>query len=258
MRSLWLRKPPLPAFLGLGAQKAGTTTLHCLLAQHPQVYLPAAKELHYFSLHYHRGAEWYRQQFVEAPLGARCGDITPYYLFHPWAAQRIAALLPQAKLIVLVRDPVERTLSQYFHACRLGFERLPLAQALEAEAELLAGAEAQLQAPSGRHPAHQECSYLSRSRYDQQLERYLQCFPEQQLLVLASEALFASPELVWTRLLQFLELKPMACPPLPAANAGQGEALQVGDALRQQLAQQLAPTYAAMEQRWGIQWPLRR
>jgi hypothetical protein len=105
---------------------------------------------------------------------------------------------------------------------------------------------------------HQECSYLSRSRYEQQLARVQALFAEEQLLVLASEALFATPEPIWQQLLAFLALEPMACPPLPAANAGRGEALAVDEGLRAQLKEQLAPTYQAIEQQWGIRWLLKR
>ena len=254
----WPLLPPLPSCVGLGAQKAGTTTLHALLSQHPQVHLPPQKELQFFSLHYAQGERWYRQQFSAAQRGQICGDITPYYLFHPWAPQRIAQLIPKARLIVLLRDPVERTLSHYFHARRLGFEPLPLEQALAAEAQRLSGAEQVLQATDGRHKMHQECSYLSRSRYEQQLARVQALFPAEQLLVLSSEALFATPEPLWQQLLVFLELEPMACPPLLAANAGRGEAGQVPENVRQKLRDQLASTYTSIEQQWGIRWPIRR
>ena len=131
----------LPEFLGIGVQKGGTTTLQRLLEQHPQVHLPPSKELHYFSLHYGKGEAWYRQQFADAKADQHCGEITPYYLFHPEAPQRIKALLPDVTLLVLLRDPVERALSQVFHSKRLGLEPLPLQQALAAESERLAGAD---------------------------------------------------------------------------------------------------------------------
>ena len=100
----------LPQFLGLGTQKGGTTSLQRLLEQHPQVWLSPSKELQFFSLHYGLGELWYRQQFAPAAAGQRCGDITPYYLFHPQVPGRIADLLPAVKMIVLLRDPVERCL----------------------------------------------------------------------------------------------------------------------------------------------------
>ncbi|MCP9819460.1 sulfotransferase [Synechococcus sp. Cruz-9H2] len=244
----------LPVFLGLGVQKGGTTTLHGWLSSHPQVHLPPVKELHYFSLHHERGPAWYAARFADAPPGSLCGDITPYYIFHPEAPRRIQALLPEVRLIVLLRDPVDRALSQYFHSRRLGFEPLELEEALAAEPERLAGAEQVLRADGGRHRSHQEHSYVSRSRYEQQLARYQALFAPEQLLVLRSEDLFAgSPEL-WRRLLTFLELAPWQ-PPAPAvANAGGGEALAVPAAVRQRLRAQLDSTYQAMARDCGISW----
>jgi len=245
----------LPEFIGLGVQKGGTTTLHRLLEQHPGVFLPATKELHYFSLHYIHGEDWYRQQFAPAHRGQRCGEITPYYVFHPEAPARVHALLPHAKLIVLLRDPVARTLSQYFHSRRLGLESLPLEQALAAESERLRGAPACLRAADARHQSHQEHSYLSRSRYEQQLPAWQALYPAEQLLVLRSEDLFEQPALVWERVLKFLDLPVIPLPALTApANAGRGEAASVVPDLRQSLRDRLQPTYAWASERHGLEW----
>jgi hypothetical protein len=249
------RPPGLPHFLVLGTQKGGTTTLQELLAGHPAVFLPACKEVHYFSLHADRGVDWYRARFAAARLGQRRGEITPYYLFHPHAPARIRALLPRARLVALLRDPVERALSQYFHAWRHGFETLPLEQALAAEPARLAGAEEALRAPGGQHLSHQKHSYLSRGRYTEQLRRYEALFPAEQLLVLRSEDLFADPEPTWRRIQAFLGLPGV---PLPArgvrANAGGGEAAAVPEAVRRRLRAELAPVVAAVRARHGFDW----
>ena len=229
-------------------QKGGTTSLQRLLEHHPGAFLPPAKELHYFSLHYNQGEAWYRQQFAGAAAGQRCGEITPYYLFHPAAPQRIAALLPNVKLVVLLRDPVERALSQYFHSVRLGLEPLALEQALAAEEQRLA-------APDGHHRSHQEHSYLARSRYERQLPLWEVLFAPEQLLVLRSEDLFARAELVWPPLLMFLELEPWPLPVLgQPANAGLGEADAVTQATRRMVRAELASTYQWAAQRYGMGW----
>ena len=176
-----LERLRLPHFLGLGTQKGGTTSLQKLLEQHPGVYLPTCKEVHYFSQHAEEPLRWYAEHYRDARRGQRRGDITPFYLFHPDVPARIRALLPQAKMIVLLRDPVERTLSQVFHARRHGFEALEVAEALAAEHERLA---------SGNAYSFQKHSYVARSRYLDQLDRYEALFPQRQLLVLKSEDLF--------------------------------------------------------------------
>ncbi|WP_411875879.1 sulfotransferase family protein [Vulcanococcus limneticus] len=246
----------LPAFIGLGTQKGGTTSLQRLLADHPGLFLPPVKEVQFFSLHHGRGAEWYSRHYAGASPHQLCGDITPYYLFHPAVPERLQRALPQARLVVLLRDPVERALSGLFHSIRLGLEPLPPEQALAAEAGRLAGAEGQLLAGLAEHHSHQVHSYLSRSRYEQQLARYEALFPAEQLLILRSEDFFSDPEPLWRQLLAFLELDAVPLPAqLPVENAGQGEARGVDPALRQSLRQQLEPTYAAMAQRYGLGWP---
>lgn len=245
----------LPEFLGIGVQKGGTTTLHRLLAQHPQVALPGRKEVHYFSLHHGRGPGWYGEHFAAARPGQRRGEITPYYVFHPQAAERVASLLPQVRLIVLLRDPVERCLSQYFHSRRLGLEPLDLEAALAAEPGRLRGAALHLAGDHGRHQSHQEHSYQARSRYELQLPAYERQFAPHQLLVLRSEDLFVQPRLVWQQVLQFLELAPLPLPDLSKpANAGFGEAAAVPEQLRHQLLTEFEPTYDWALRRWGLAW----
>lgn len=245
----------LPDFLGVGVQKGGTTTLQAMLQEHPGVFLPPTKELHFFSLHYSEGEEWYRQQFAATQPGQRCGEITPYYLFHPEAPARIKRLLPEVRLIMLFRDPVERCLSGVFHSRRLGFELLQLEEALDVELGRLAGAEAALAAPDGRHFSHQVHSYLSRSRYDLQLARYDQLFPPEQMMLLRSEDLFQNPEALWKRVLSFLGLSDW---PLPSSfgrlNASVGEAEGVDPSVRRKLRAELATTYEVLQARYGLKW----
>lgn len=254
--SLGLRSlRPLPHFLVLGTQKGGTTSLHRLLAQHPQVFLPACKEVHYFSLHDEQPLSWYAEHYDAAQPGQLRGDITPYYLFHPRAPQRIRAVLPRVRLIALLRDPVERALSQVFHARRHGFEPLELEAALAAEPERLARAEQRLAAPGSSDYSHQKHSYVARSRYELQLERYEALFAPRQLLVLRSEDLFTEPERIWNTIQTFLGLAPVPLPaPLERANAGQGEAAAVSASIRSRLRDQLAPTVANIRSRYGFDW----
>ena len=236
----------LPDFLGIGTQKGGTTYLHGLLQQHPQVYLAHPKELHFFSVYHHRGLEWYGHHFDAATADQCCGEVTPYYLFYPLAAERISSALPKVKLIVLLRDPVERTLSQYFHSKRLGLESLELEEALAAEPKRLADAEAALKLGEA-HKSHQQHSYLSRSRYELQLPRFETLFPSEQLQVLRSEDLFERPRQLWTSVLTFLGLDESPLPALGSRYAGCGEAASVSPGLRQQLRAQLDLTYRWLE-----------
>ena len=244
-----------PDFLGLGVQKGGTTSLHCLLAQHPDVFLPAVKEVHYFSLNFAAGQDWYGSQFAAARPEQHCGEITPYYIFHPEVPRRAHALLPKARLIVLLRDPVERALSQYFHSRRLGLESLPIEQALASEPGRLEKASTFLRTRDGRHPSHQEHSYCSRSRYELQLPVWELFYPAAQLLVLRSEDLFLQTAEVWATVLEFLSLPYMPLPALKApANAGRGESCAVSEEVRHSLRELLQPTYVWAAERYGMEW----
>lgn len=246
----------LPQFLCLGAQKAGTTTLHHMLAAHPQVFLPPTKEVQFFSLHYQRGLAWYAAQFEAALPNQQLGEITPYYLFHPYAPARINAVLPEVRCIVLLRDPVERCISHYFHARRLGFEHLSLVDALAAESSRLEGSVCRLSEANGCDLAHQELSYLSRSRYEDQLARYEPLHQQGRLLIVRSEDLFANPSQCWQRIQCFLRLDPQPLrSSLNPANAGNGESDSVHSVQRWQLRQELMRTYTVLAERYGVHWP---
>ena len=248
----------VPDFLGLGVQKGGTTTLHTLLAAHPQLMLPKKKELHFFTHRYWRGKRWYGRQFRAATPDQRCGEITPYYIFHPLVPERIHRCCPKARLIVLLRDPVERALSQFFHSQRFGLELLPLEQALAAEPARLRHAEKALKR-GRRDKSHQEHSYVARSKYELQLQRYEQLFSRDQLWIGRSEDLFEHPELVWRELLQWLELDVIPLPEFGVrANVGVGGLKDLDKALKAylcaQLKEQLRETYSSMADRYSLYW----
>lgn len=245
----------LPDFLCLGAQRAGSTYLHDLLSQHPNVYVPPAKEIHYFSLNDHRSLRWYASWFSRASSSDLAGDVTPYYLFHPRAPAAIAEAMPGARLIILLRDPVSRALSGYFHARRHGMEPLGLEAAFDAEDSRLQDAERQLLGIGRRHHSHQWHSYLSRSRYHVQLDRYFALFPASQILLVRSEDFFANPQRGWRNVQEFLGLPPMPFPDAPTRrNGGSGEASTVEPAFRLRLRECLADTYESLRLKFGITW----
>jgi sulfotransferase family protein len=197
-----------PNFLVLGAQRCGTTSLYRYLIEHPEVSAPLRKEIQYFTLRHARGESWYRAHFT---LGTgkpqQTFDATPYYLFHPLAPARAAEVLPRAKLVVLVRDPVRRAFSHWQHTRARGLEPLDFEEALDAEPARLAGVTERLVSdPSFRSDGHRLWSYASRGQYAEQLERWLSCYPREQLLVLRSEDLYHRPAETYARTLEFLGL----------------------------------------------------
>lgn len=207
----------LPSFLISGAQRCGTTSLYRALAQHPLLLKPVLhKGVHYFDTAYWRGLSWYRGHFpmrvgtslLTRRFGARpqAFESSPYYLFHPLAGERIAADLPGVKLIVLVRDPVERACSAHAHELARGYEtESSFEYALELEDTRLAGAEESLRArPHSVHHSHQHHAYLARGRYAAQLDRLEPLFGRERILVLDSHRFFAEPEQAYDRVLDFL------------------------------------------------------
>jgi hypothetical protein len=123
----------LPNYLIIGAQKAGTSSLFNYLSMHPQVKNSYKKEVHYFDKNYDKPINWYKQYFP-FKFGVNdktmIGEATPNYLYHPFVAGRIKKTIPDVKMIVLLRNPVERVISQYFQAVRKNNEKRPLMQSL--------------------------------------------------------------------------------------------------------------------------------
>jgi hypothetical protein len=193
----------LPDFLVIGAQRAGTSSLYRYLGEHPWVWPASRKETEYFSVRYDYGEDWYRAHFplaVTRALTRAIGrgfasfEATPDYLFHPLAAERAARLVPGARIIVLLRDPVARAFSHYRHSVRLGRETLPFEEAIEREASRLEGeAERLVRDCSYRASSYLTFSYQARGFYAEQLERWFRHYPRDRVLVLRSEELFRDP-----------------------------------------------------------------
>ena len=208
----------LPDYLIIGAQRAGTTSLHRYLVQHPGVRtMLRTKGVHFFDVNYGRGMAWYGSRFPTKlyawyaagrhGVELLTGEASPYYLFHPHVPHRVAEHLPRVKLIALLRDPVRRAYSHYQHEVARGFETLPFEEAIEAEPARLAGeTERMLAEPLYNSFAHQHHSYLARGHYQEQLDRWRSRFDDGQLLVASSERFFAEPEPTFRRVLDFLEL----------------------------------------------------
>ena len=202
----------LPELLIIGAQKGGTTSLFNYLTEHPDVLPPFGKEIHYFDLHYVRGVTWYRGRFPYRGRlrgGRLTLDASPYYLVHPQVPRRAAALLPDARLVALLRNPIDRALSHHQHEVRGGRETLAFEEAIAREAERLAGEEEKLSRdPHYYSVSHHRHSYLHRGRYVDQLRRWTEHYPRSRLLVLQSERLFQDPAETSAVVYRFLGLPP--------------------------------------------------
>jgi len=206
----------LPNFIVIGAQKCGTTSLYRYLGQHPQITMSAIKQVRYFDGgldpkidNYTRGIDWYRSFFPLEPeleeIGGITGEASPMYLFHPFAAERIRRLLPEIKLIVLLRSPPQRAISQYYHALRAQEEDLPLMEALQSEELRLRHS---FETEDYRSFSFVRHSYKSRGVYHTQLDRYFDKFPAENILVLKFEDFFQNLDKGLSRVFGFLGVEP--------------------------------------------------
>jgi hypothetical protein len=209
----------LPSFIMIGVQRCGTTSLFRALREHPQVKRATfRKGVNYFDLNYYRGMRWYQGHFPVAEIArrttARNGgpvafEASGYYLYHPFALERLARDLPETKLLAMLRDPAERAFSAYKHEYARGFEHESFERALELEDERLAG-EIDRMREDIRYESlsHRHHSYRHRGHYAEQLERAFGLFPAEQVHVMDSEAYFDQPEREYRNLLSFLGLYP--------------------------------------------------
>lgn len=242
----------LPSFLLIGAQRCGTTSLYRALSQHPLIMKPVLRKgVHYFDVAHERGLSWYRAHFplaaTAASLHRRYGhppqafESSPYYLFHPLAGRRIAADLPGVRLVVLVRDPVERACSAHAHELARGFETEPcFERALELEPERLAGEVERLWTLPGHvSHAHRHHAYLARGRYAEQLARLEPLVGRERILVLDSGLMFRDPASAYARVLDFLGLPRFGGVEFERHNARPRETLPAS--VRRRLAERFEP-----------------
>lgn len=243
----------LPSFLICGGQRCGTTSLYRALAAHPAVLKAVLhKGVHYFDTSYHRGMAWYQGHFPLRRNAARLADhlghpvqtfeSSPYYLYHPHAGARIARDLPRAKLIVLVRNPVERAYSQHAHELARGFEtEVDLARALQLEPARLQGQHERLLIDQHAYSfAHQHHAYRARGEYAIYLNQLAQQVGRDRILVIESELFFADPKPAYDAVLDFLGLPELGYPDFEQHNARpRGAPMDSG--LRAELTAHYAP-----------------
>ena len=180
----------LPNFLIIGAAKAGTTSLYHYLRSHPQAFMTKKKELSFFceEFHWGRGLDWYEGQFQGAGAAIAVGEASPRYTVFPLfkgVPARIAALMPNVRLIYLVREPIERMQSQYLDNVIHGLETRPVQEALDVDP-----------------------FYLTSSRYGLQLDQYMEHFRREQILVIRSDEMRSDRERVLTCVFDFLGIDP--------------------------------------------------
>ena len=215
----------LPDFLIIGAQKCGTLSLYNLLGEHPHIRRSRRKEVHFFDHNFDKGLDWYRSYFPPSELknGQRTisGEATPLYIAHSLVPERAAKVVPHAKLISLLRNPMDRAYSHYHKSLRNGSETLSFEDAIEAEDERLRDQresilenEGYYLAIPGRH------SYLARGVYVDQLMEWSKFFDRDQMLMLKAEDFFTDPANTFGTVRDFLGLPKWEPAVFPVMNQG--------------------------------------
>ena len=255
----------LPNTYIVGAQRCGTTSLFRYLTQNRSVTGPTLeKGVHYFDTNFDKGSDWYRSHFPTARSVAaamrkngteqRVIEASPYYLFHPMIPGRIHDLTPNARIIVLVRDPTERALSHHNHEVKRGFETLDFADALAAEPERLAGEVERLAVePTYVSYEHQHHSYVSRGQYAEQIRRYDELFGTENVLLVRTQDLEVDPRATVDRVLQFLDVPVMGKISFPHYNARRYSSMAPD--LEADLRRQFAASDQWVAERLGVDDP---
>lgn len=189
-----------PTFLVIGAMKAGTTTLHRSLEQHPQIFGSPKKEIHFFDRHYDNGMAWYEEWFTPSPEQVASGESCPEYMFAPWARERIVTDLPDARFLVVLREPVARAYSQYM------MNRLKGLEPLETFEEAIAKESRRMERGSRRRQLL--FSYLRRSRYVEDLRWWEERVGRERLHVFLMDDLMTDPATTLATAFDFLGVDP--------------------------------------------------
>ena len=258
---------PLPDFLIIGTKRGGTTSLWRYLVRHPLVppLFPAwnTKTSHYFEQNWTRGEAWYRSHFptsrqraaLERKHGgpSKVGEAAPLYMFHPLVPARVATLLPDVRLIVLLRDPVERAYSHWKERRTEGREPLDFAAALAAEPQRTAGERDRLIAdPTSFSEPYDWYTYRARGRYLEHLKPWLSRFDRGQMLIVASETLYRDPAATYARVLDFIGLPPYRLPSYDVFNDRPSKGMD--EAVRAELTAYYRPHNLALSERLGMRF----
>lgn len=271
---------PDPDFLLVGAKRGGTTSAYFHILGHPDVLplfpsarlIPKARDTKgtsYFTSNYDRGSLWYRSHFPSQVQRVAhrlrnqhvpvAGEASPYYLFHPDAAARVHRMMPDAKILIALRDPVVRTHSAWREQTRNGVESLPFEAALDAEDARIAGeAERLLADPTYVSFSYEFQSYAHQSRYADSLARWFALFPRSNIHVWASEDYYEAPHETMAGVCAFLGLDRERLP-LIKRTLNAAPPAPMDEALRQRLLEMFEDDIAATESLLGrrMPWPRR-
>ena len=229
----------LPDFVIIGARKSGTTSLYDFLIRNPAIAPALKKELNYFVLRYSFGKLWYCSNFPtnlsrhyfykKTNQRLLSGEATPTYLFYPEVPGRMREILPDVKLIVILRNPVDRAYSHYHHSLRRNYETLSFEKAIKLEEERLAREKERLiRDPFPRDNHYDHYSYLRKGIYVDQLENWFRHYNRKQFLILTTDDLRKNPQQTLDQIFDFLEVSSFQAKNLKNRNVGSYKEMNKG------------------------------
>ena len=203
----------LPDFIIIGTARSGSTSLYYNICQHPCVLSAAYDELGFFDSNFHLGLNWYRSLFPtifskwivkQKKQFAITGEDTPFYIWNPLVAKRILKIIPNIKLIVLFRNPVDRAYSNYHLGVRAGSEKLSFEDAIQMELKKLDKINDEIEQDVNKYTTPR--SYIAKGFYADQLKIWLELFSSEQLMIVSTEDLESNPQKTLDRIYNFLKI----------------------------------------------------
>lgn len=183
-----------PDYIIAGEQKCGTTSLNRTLGKHPNIFSPT-KEVHFFDRHYNKGKKWYKKQFSDSHKSDVCGEKTPNYLYIPECLNNLQNLIPKVKLIIMLRDPVDRAVS--YHRSNKELYPLSFSEAINEGLTYLKIDE----------KPYNAFNFLHRGIYVNQLKKCFDLFPKENILVIVLEQLLKSKRKYLNHIQNFIGVK---------------------------------------------------
>jgi tetratricopeptide (TPR) repeat protein len=244
------RKEYPPDFIVVGAAKCGTSSLHHYLSRHPQILLPHKKEIDFFWKNFDRGLDWYLAHFptITDRPDFITGEATPNYLRFPLVAQRIKGSFPKVKIIILLRNPIDRAVSWHYHKVNSGLAIGDLAQVVASEMARLAT----LSESDFINTGYYNPDNLLSSLYIYQIKVWMELLGREQFLILKSEEFYSNPDQEMAKVLAFLGLPNCPLDKYPQVNEGSYDAVE--PKLRKTLADYFHPYNQQLEEYLGIKF----
>ena len=197
----------MPSLLIIGAQKAGTTSLFNYLISHSKIIRPLKKEIHYLSYYYNKSFLWYKMHFPIITDDSLTLDASTSYIIYPHTAKRASLLIPNAKIIALLRNPIERAYSHYYHTIKIGKENNSFEKALELESkrdEFILN-NFRMDDDFAYNDMYRH-SYCLRGIYVIQLKSWFRFFSKENILILESRSFFNKPHETINKIADFLKI----------------------------------------------------